>query len=105
MVLSSETMQTLVILYICSGYAISLMGFRVVLRRVKGLEWNVSDYLTMVCVVALIARTSMIHVVLIWGTNNVPLFYRVLHIFGAEEIYQRETGSKLLLASRFFYIT
>ena len=105
MVFSSETIQTLAILYICSGYAISLMGFRLVLRRINGLKWDVSDFLTMVCVVALIARISMIHVVLVWGTNVVPAFYRVFYVFGKEEIYQRETGSKLLLASRFFYNT
>lgn len=103
--LSEYTIQTLYILYIFTGLAIFLMVFRVVLRRVRGQQWNVSDYLTMVCMFCLLARTSMIHVVLVWGTNNVPKFYRHFHTFTPTEVYQRETASKLLLVSRTMYNT
>jgi hypothetical protein len=105
MALSAYTTQTLYILYIFTGLAIFLMVFRVILRRVRGQQWNLSDYLTIVCMFCLLARTSMIHVVLVWGTNNVPRVYRRFHTFTEKEIYQRETGSKLLLVSRTMYNT
>lgn len=105
MALSAYTVQTLYVLYIFTGLAIFLMVFRVVLRRVRGQQWNLSDYLTMVCMFFLLARTSMIHVVLVWGTNNVPRIYRHHHNFTDKEIYQRETASKLLLVSRTMYNT
>jgi hypothetical protein len=105
MALSAYTTQTLYVLYIFTGLAIFLMVFRVILRRVRGQQWNLSDYLTMACMFFLLARTSMIHVVLVWGTNNVPRIYRHFHDFTEQEIYQRETASKLLLVSRTMYNT
>ncbi|KAE9366783.1 hypothetical protein N431DRAFT_495177 [Stipitochalara longipes BDJ] len=105
MALSDYTTQTLYILYIFTGFAMFLMIFRVILRRVRGQKWNLSDYLTMSCMFFLLARTSMIHVVLVWGTNNVPKIYRHFHTFTEKEIYQRETASKLLLVSRTMYNT
>ena len=103
--LSQYTTQTLYVLYVFTAFAMFLMVFRVVLRRVRGQDWNISDYLTMACMFFLLARTSMIHVVLVWGTNNVPKIYRHYHTFTDKEIYQRETASKLLLASRTMYNT
>jgi hypothetical protein len=105
MALLEYTTQTLYVLYIFSGFAMFLMVFRVILRRVRGQRWNLSDYLTFVSMFCLLARTSMIHVVLVWCTNNVPKFYRHFHTFTQKEIYQRETASKLLLVSRTFYNT
>jgi hypothetical protein len=105
MALPEYTLQTLYILYVFTVLAIFLMGFRLILRRVRGQKWNLSDYLTMVCMLCLLARTAMVHVVLVWGTNNVTRVYRHNHVFSQTEIYQRETGSKLILTSRTFYNT
>lgn len=98
--LISEMTQTLFMLFISSGLAELLIAFRLVLRRVRGQEWNLSDYLTRVCMLCLLARISMVHVVLLWDTNNFSIAYRKGHIFSETKIYQREIGRKLILASK-----
>lgn len=50
-------------------------------------------------VIPLLIRMGLIHVVLLWGTNNVDLSGG----FTAEELKHREIGSKLVLATRIFY--
>ena len=41
---------------------------------------------------------GLVHVVLIWGTNNA-----ITTGLTAEEIYHRQIGSRLVLASRIMY--
>jgi len=52
----------------------------------------------MASVIPLMIRMAFVHVVLIYGTNNVKTAGLT-----AEDIRQREIGSKLVLASRIFY--
>lgn len=49
-------------------------------------------------IIPLMIRMALIHVVLIWGTNNA-----VTTGLTAEEIRHREIGSRLVLASRIMY--
>jgi hypothetical protein len=48
---------------------------------------------------------SFVHVVLVWGSNNLTAAYRKNHVFSAQEIYQRTVGSKLTVINRLFYNT
>ena len=52
----------------------------------------------MASVVPLMARMALVHVILIWGTNNTKTDGML-----ADEIGRREIGSKLVLAARIFY--
>lgn len=51
----------------------------------------------------LLIRLGLIHVVLVYGTNNID--YDVVNILEMSpiRIHQREVGSKLILASRVAY--
>lgn len=49
-------------------------------------------------IVPLFARMALVHLVLIWGTNNA-----LTDGMTAENIRHREIGSRLVLASRIFY--
>ncbi|EPE33953.1 hypothetical protein GLAREA_06966 [Glarea lozoyensis ATCC 20868] len=105
MALSADTVQTLAFLWVFTWLAMFLMALRIVMRRYRGQKLDISDRITMVCMICLLARLSFIHVVLIWGTNNIPKKVRAKLVFTATDIYQRETASKLLLTSRTWYNT
>lgn len=105
MAVSADTIQTIIILYVFTWLAMGLMVARLVLRRYRGQTWDPSDYITMICMACLLARMSFVHVVLVWGSNNVTAAYRQKHVFGQREIYERTVGSKLTLVNRVFYNT
>lgn len=55
--------------------------------------------MVMACsMIPLLGRMALIHVVLIYGTNNVNP-----DGLSAEDLHRREVGSKLVLASRIMY--
>ncbi|KAH7149001.1 hypothetical protein B0J13DRAFT_550454 [Dactylonectria estremocensis] len=97
--------QTVVALWLFSCLALVIMGTRLVLRKMAKQPFNLGDYLTMGACLCCIARLSMTHVVLIWGTNNVSVAIRKTHVFSADEIYRRTIGSKLAITARCFYNT
>ncbi|KAF4634785.1 hypothetical protein G7Y89_g3313 [Cudoniella acicularis] len=103
--LPPDTVQTLVLLWVFTFLAMSLMGLRLLMRKIRGQKLDLADKLTAVCMICLMSRLAFIHVVLVWGSNNVPPSYRERHIFSDTEIYQREIGSMLTIVSRPFYNT
>jgi hypothetical protein len=50
-------------------------------------------------ILPLMARMAFIHVVLIWGTNNVDLSVGL----SPNDIHHRVIGSRLVLGARIFY--
>lgn len=103
--LSGETIQTLVLLWVFTWLGMAIMGLRLLMRKVRGRTLNLSDKITIVCMLCLLARLAFIHIVLIWGTNKLSAQFRAGHTFSPGEIFRRETGSKLLLVSRIIYNT
>ena len=49
-------------------------------------------------ILPLLGRMGLVHVILRWGTNNT-----LVEGLSAQDIYQREIGSKLVLPSRILY--
>jgi hypothetical protein len=82
-----------------------LMAFRQVMKKMRGRKWEVNDYLTMACMFCLLVRLAIVHVALVCSTNDLSGAYRHGHAFSMTEIYERETGSKLILVGRTFYNT
>jgi hypothetical protein len=105
MAISADTYQTIVIMYVFTWLGMAFMIARLIMRKYRGQKFDLSDYITMVCMACLLARMSLIHVVLVWGSNNLTAAYRLKHVFTAKEIYQRTVGSKLTLVNRVFYNT
>lgn len=58
------------------------------------------DIIMLYSIIPLMIRMALVHVVLIWGTNNTVTFG-----LSPDEILHRTIGSKLVLASRIFYAT
>ncbi|KAK2017316.1 hypothetical protein LZ32DRAFT_665186 [Colletotrichum eremochloae] len=94
---------TLLIHWIFSCLAFSVMIVRLVSKKVAKQEFSIGDWLTIAAIVCVMTRLGLIHVVLTWGTNNVSALYRKKHTFTDEEIYRREIGSKLSIVNRVFY--
>ncbi|KAK2596636.1 hypothetical protein QQS21_006312 [Conoideocrella luteorostrata] len=99
----SQQATTLAIHWVFSCLAIIVMLVRLIGRKITREIYNQGDYFTIAAIVCALARVALIHVVLIWGTSNVPNGYRLHHVFSDTEIYQRQIGSKLSIANRFFY--
>lgn len=105
MALPADVIQTLAFLYVFTNLAMSLMALRIFMRKFRGQKLDASDKITMICMMCILARLALLHVVLIWGTNNIPKSIRATMVFTPVDIYQRETASKLLLVSRTMYNT
>ncbi|UPK92897.1 hypothetical protein LCI18_003832 [Fusarium solani-melongenae] len=94
---------TLLIHWLFSILALIVMGVRLLWRKIARQPFNTGDYLTMAACLCCMVRLALIHVVLTWGTNNVPAAVRKTKIFTDDEIYRREIGSKFAIANRVFY--
>ncbi len=101
--MADDTEVTVVLTWVFTWLAEALMALRLVMRKLRKQDFNGSDYFTIAAMVNLLIRLAMVHVVLIWGTNNIPADYRDSHTFTAQEIYRMEIGSKLTLAVRAVY--
>lgn len=94
---------TLIIVWLFSWVAFSVMTARLVMCKLRGRKFITGDFLTMGAMFCVLTRLSLIHVVLIWQSNNMPAKFRATHNFTPDEIYRREVGSKLTLVNRTFY--
>lgn len=101
--LSSHILPTVIILWVFACVAMIIMILRLVMRKLRKQRFEASDYVTMACMFLLLARTTLDHVVIIWGTNDVTEAFRASHVFTADDIYQREVGSKLIVTTRLIY--
>jgi hypothetical protein len=101
--LSSDTLQTLMMLWVFTWAAMIIMILRLIMRKVRKQRFEAGEDVTMACMFSLLALNGMNHVVLIWGTNDMTDNFRASRIFTADEIYQREMGSKLAIIDRLFY--
>ena len=94
---------TLLIVWLFTWIAVAVMATRLLLTKLDKRRFSVGDYLTVGAIFCAITRLALIHVVLIWGSNNMTAQFRATHHFAKEEIYRREIGSKLTLSNRVFY--
>jgi hypothetical protein len=95
--------STIIILWVFTWVVVGLIAFRLVLRKVKGLHFVLGDYFAMGAILCALIRLALVHVILIWGTNNISDTLRHTYHFTPEEIRQREVASKFLLVNRVFY--
>jgi hypothetical protein len=69
-------------------------------RKVRSNKLFREDWIMFLALIPLFARMGFVHIVLVYGTNNVAT---VGVNYTEEEIRHRELGSKLVLAARIFY--
>lgn len=96
-------LTTIIIHWVFTWVAIGLIVLRLLLRKWKGFHFVHGDYFSMGAILCALARLALVHVILIWGTNNMPSSFRNTHNFTPEEIRRREIASKFVLTNRVFY--
>ncbi|KAL4884028.1 hypothetical protein BJY04DRAFT_215906 [Aspergillus karnatakaensis] len=100
--MTEDLTTTLALVGVFGGLSILLMAFRLFMRKYRNQDFILSDYLTFICIVFILARSGLTTVVLLWGNNNTA---RPAVEMSDQEIYQRTVGSKLTLANRAIYNT
>ncbi|TVY83992.1 hypothetical protein LSUE1_G004713, partial [Lachnellula suecica] len=91
---------TLLVCWWCTIFAAVIIIVRVCGRFVRSERLFKEDWMAFACIIPLFVRMGAVHVVLLYGTNNVDVLTAGLT---TEQIYQRSLGSKLVLVSRIFY--
>ncbi|KAF2458565.1 hypothetical protein BDY21DRAFT_274924, partial [Lineolata rhizophorae] len=93
-----ENNPTLLFTWWCTGFSLVIILFRLAGRWVRTERLFREDKVMALSIIPLLARMGFIHVVLIYGTNNVDASGLSL-----EDIEHRRLGSRLVLAGRIFY--
>ncbi|KAF2659925.1 hypothetical protein K491DRAFT_701946 [Lophiostoma macrostomum CBS 122681] len=90
---------TLLYSWWCTIFALVIIGFRLSGRYIRNERLFREDKVMAWSIIPLLARMSVVHVVLIYGTNNVDID----GLTDPVKIRHREIGSKMVLAARIFY--
>ncbi|KAI4746675.1 hypothetical protein E4T50_02973 [Aureobasidium sp. EXF-12298] len=94
----SGNWPTLLFSWWCTAFAVVIILTRLAGRKVRSGRLFQEDKVMALSLIPLLARMGLVHVILMYGTNNVQ---------GANltpyEIYLRQIGSKLVLAARINY--
>ena len=93
---------TLLVSWWATGFALLIILVRVVGRAVRTERLFADDWTMLLSVIPLLIRMGLIHVILLFGTNN-AFPQDDAHLYDAEEIRLREIGSRLVLPARIFY--
>lgn len=94
----SQDKPTLLVCWWCTCFAAVIILFRVAGRFVRSETLFKEDWLAFASLIPLFIRMGLVHVILLYGTNNA-----ITTGLSAEDIHYREIGSRLVLASRIFY--
>lgn len=95
---SHQNNPTLLVSWWCTGFALAIIIVRILGRLVRTERLFKEDKIMALSIIPLLARMGLVHLVLIWGTNNTTTVG-----LSPEDIRHREIGSKLILASRIMY--
>lgn len=90
---------TLLYSWWCTIFSVVIIGFRLSGRYIRNDRLFREDKIMAYSILPLLARMGCIHVVLLYGTNNVD----ATNLTDAVKIRHREIGSQLVLAARIFY--
>lgn len=86
-----------------TGASVAIMAFRLIMKLDKRRRFDMGDYCTMAAIVALLLRSAVENVPMIWGDNQVKPSIRETTTFTPQDIYRREIGSKMTMVNRVFY--
>ena len=89
---------TLIVSWFCTIFSLVVILIRVIGRWVRTERLFREDKVMLWSIIPLMIRMAFAHVVLIYGTNNTET-----SALSDEDIQNRSTGSRLVLASRIFY--
>jgi len=95
---SLENLPTLLFSWWCTIFSTVIILVRICGRKIRSNGFFREDKVMALSLIPLFIRMGLIHVVLIYGTNNV-----VTTGLTNDEINKRSIGSRLVLAARIFY--
>lgn len=90
----------LLISWCLSILSLVIITIRVCGRYIRIRQLFPEDKVMMASMAPLMIRMALVHVVLVWGTNNVQ---NTTTGMSSDEISHREIGSRLVLGARIFY--
>ncbi|KAL8662518.1 MAG: hypothetical protein Q9202_004663 [Teloschistes flavicans] len=89
---------TLLVSWWCTGFGLAIILVRISGRYIRTERLFREDKIMALSMIPLLGRMALVHVVMIWGTNNA-----ISDGLTAQDISHRELGSKLVLAARIMY--
>ena len=89
---------TLLVCWWCTIFAAVIILFRVCGRYIRTEKLFKEDWLAFACIIPLFGRMALVHVILLYGTNNA-----ITTGLSDEQLYHRSIGSRLVLVSRILY--
>ena len=89
---------TLLVSWWCTGFAVAIILVRLAGRYVRTEMLFKEDKIMALSLIPLLLRMGLVHLVLLWGTNNTTTAGLT-----SLDISHREIGSRLVLASRIMY--
>ncbi|KAL8911120.1 MAG: hypothetical protein Q9171_003658 [Xanthocarpia ochracea] len=89
---------TLLVSWWCTGFALAIILVRISGRYIRTERLFREDIVMAYSILPLLGRMGLVHIVLLYGTNNVQP-----DGLSAQDIRRREIGSRLVLASRIMY--
>ncbi|KAH7312797.1 hypothetical protein BKA65DRAFT_146744 [Rhexocercosporidium sp. MPI-PUGE-AT-0058] len=89
---------TLLVCWWCTIFAAVIILFRVCGRYIRTEKLFTEDWLAFACIIPLFGRMALVHVILLYGTNNA-----ITTGLSDQQLYHRSIGSRLVLASRILY--
>lgn len=94
----AENNATLLVSWWCTGFALAIIVVRLAGRYTRTEKLFREDKIMALSIIPLLARMGLVHMVLIWGTNNT-----ITAGLTRLDIEHREIGSRVVLASRIMY--
>lgn len=92
---------TLLVSWWATGFALAIIAVRVSGRYLRLETLFLDDAVMLLSIVPLLARMALVHLVLLWGTNNLPQDAALA--LAPQLLRQRQLGSGLVLAARICY--
>jgi len=93
-----ENHPTLLFSWWCTGFALVIILARLWGRAHRTERLFKEDKIMALSIIPLLIRMALVHVILLYGTNNT-----VTAGLSSEDVYKRSIGSRLVLAARIFY--
>lgn len=98
----AQNNPTLLASWWCTGFALAIITVRLAGRHVRTEKLFREDKIMAWSIIPLLARMGLVHLVLIWGTNNFNTT-ELTPLQMQQQMQHREIGSKLVLVSRIMY--
>ena len=89
---------SLLVSWWCTGFALTIILFRLSGRFIRVERLIREDKIMALAIIPLLLRMGLVHVVVLWGTNNV-----LTDGLKPVDIRHREIGSRLVLVARIMY--